>query len=733
MNRGDPREATLMPNWRDAGQSGDFVQLYESDAVLVDSISDFIRSGLQSGAGAIVMATQEHLHEVQKRWWRAGFDFASLREKKQLVLLDAVGLLEQFLIDGEPDRDRFFQVIGTPIAEVAGRFSKAVVYSEMVTVLWQRGASGAAVLLDELWYALGRRQNFTRFSAYPLQEYTAEISVVDETAEAMQPLVVPPGNYSEQALRVIGYLQHRASALRHTIDEYHAAEHDSALLAAVVESSEDAIVTKTLDGHIRTWNTSAERIFGYTAAEAVGKPITLIIPPDLYGEEQSILARLRRAERIEHFETERVTKDGRRIHVSLSVSPIRNARGEVVGAAKTARDISARKQAQEALRLSEQALREAHRHKDDFLATLAHELRNPLAPIRYAVAAMRKPGISPPQREHAQDIVERQLEHMSRLLDDLLDMARVTHNTLALRKRRLELASVIGAALETARPALEAKGHTLTLDLPKEPVELDADPVRLAQVFSNLLINAAKYTNPRGRIQLHARREHGCVVVSIRDNGIGMAPETLPNLFTLFSQANTALERAEGGLGIGLALVRGLVSLHGGSVEARSAGLNSGSEFIVRLPIASLSGPAKTHAADDAAPSADTSHLQILIADDNRDGADSCATLLELSGHHVRTAYSGRQALEFAEEFRPQVILLDIGMPELNGYDVAQRIRAAPWGQNIVLVAVTGWGQEEDKQRALTAGFDRHLTKPIDPGELENLLQNVDIRSSPLA
>jgi PAS domain S-box-containing protein len=733
MNQGESRETTLMPNWRDVGQSGDFAQLYESDAVVVESIGDFIRSGLQSGAGALVMATHEHLQEVQKRWWRSGFEFASLREKKQLVLLDAVVLLDQFYVNGELDRDRFFDAVGTPIAEAAARFSRAIVFSEMVTVLWQRGDSSAAVLLDELWYALSRRQNFTRFSAYPLKEYAAEISVVDETSNAMQPLLVPPGNYSEQALRVIGYLQHRASALRHTIDEYHAAEHDAALLAAVVESSEDAIVTKSLDAQIRTWNAAAERIFGYTSAEAVGKPITLIIPPDLYDEEQSILSRLRRGERIEHFETERVTKDGRRIHVSLSVSPIRNARGEVVGAAKTARDVSARRRAQEALRQSEQALREAHRHKDEFLATLAHELRNPLAPIRYAVAAMRKGGISPPQREHAQDIIERQLEHMSRLLDDLLDMARVTHNSLILRKRRLEFSAVIAAALETGRPAIEARGHTLTLDLPERPVELDADPVRLAQIFSNLLINAAKYTNPGGCIELHARREHGCVVVSIKDNGIGIAPDALPKLFTLFSQANTALERAEGGLGIGLALVRGLVNLHGGSVEARSAGLNRGSEFIVRLPIIGLGAESKTQDAKGARHIAAAAHLKILVVDDNHDGADSCATLLELSGHRVRTGYSGRQALELAEEFKPQVILLDIGMPDLNGYDVAQRIRDKPWGRDVVLVAVTGWGQEEDKQRALTAGFDRHLTKPIDPSELEGLLQNLNLEELPNA
>ena len=499
---------------------------------------------------------------------------------------------------------------------------------------------------------------------------------------------------------------------------------DSALLAAIIESSDDAIVSKTLDGRIRSWNAGAQRIFGYTQEEAIGKAITLIIPPELLDEEREIIGKLRRGERIEHFETIRITKDRRRIHVSLTVSPVRNARGQVVGASKIARDISERKRTEQALRKSEEALREADRRKDEFLAILAHELRNPLAPIRYAVAAIRHPDLAPDKRVHAQDVIERQLEHMSRLLDDLLDVSRVAHGSLVLRKRAVELAAVIGSAIETARPALEAKQHEFTIDLPKQPVELDADPLRLAQIFSNLLVNAAKYTNTGGRIELRAAREHGWIVVSIRDNGIGVAADMVPNLFRLFSQANTALERSEGGLGIGLALVRGLVSLHGGSVEARSGGLNCGSEFIVRLPMLTFAESSKALRAASEDHGA-MSPLRILVADDNRDGADSCATLLQLSGHAVRTAYNGTSAFAVAEEFRPDVALLDIGMPELNGYDVARKVRAESWGQSPVLVAITGWGQEEDRRRAIAAGFDHHLAKPLDPLELNALLLSV--------
>ena len=521
----------------------------------------------------------------------------------------------------------------------------------------------------------------------------------------------------------MGGIRDKITVLHRDEKQSAAAADEAALLAAIVESSEDAIHSKTLDGRILSWNAAAERIFGYTAEEAVGQPITLIVPPELLPQEHDLLEKLRRGERIRHFETVRLTKDGRRVPVSLSVSPVRNSRGEIVAAANVSRDISEWKAAEQALRRSEEALREEHRRKDDFLATLAHELRNPLAPIRYAVAASANPGLSEEKREQGRAIIERQLDHMSRLLDDLLDVARIMHHMLVLRKRRIDLATVVSAAVETARPKIDEKGHTLVLDLPPQPVELDADSVRLAQIFSNLLINAAKYTNPGGRIELRARREHGNLVVSVRDNGIGIAREMIPNLFTLFSQVNTALERSEGGLGIGLALVRGLAVLHGGTVEAYSDGADCGSEFRVCLPIAAprperlQPSPAQ---AGQPVPS-----LRVLVADDNRDGADSCATLLELSGHKVRTAYDGKQAFEAAEEFRPHVAVLDIGMPELNGYELARKIRAQPWGRTLVLVAITGWGQEEDRQRALAAGFDQHLAKPIDPRQLDTLLRNV--------
>ena len=494
------------------------------------------------------------------------------------------------------------------------------------------------------------------------------------------------------------------------------------LLAAIVESSDDAIVSKTLEGRILSWNAGATRIFGYRPDEVIGKSITIIIPPELLEEERQILEKIGRGERIDHFDTVRVAKDGRRIAISLTVSPVRDASGTVIGASKVARDVSERKRAELALQGSEEALREADRRKDEFLALLAHELRNPLAPIRYALAANRRSDRTPEQRRQAEEIIERQVTHMSRLLDDLLDVSRITRGTLELKKAPTELSLVIGTAIETARPVLSAKNHTLSVDLPQGPMRLEADPVRLAQVFSNLLINAAKYTDPGGQVQLKAHREHDEVVVCMRDNGIGIAAEMLPRLFTVFTQLNTSA-RAEGGLGVGLSLVRGLVTLHGGTVIARSDGPGKGSEFIVRLP---LGIPAEEHSG--GMPSQEQladNGLKILVVDDNRDAADTCAMLLETSGHHVQTAYTGHAALELAEDFAPHAVLLDIGLPDVSGYELAQKMRAAPWAHDITLVAVTGWGQEEDRKRALEAGFDHHLVKPIAPEALDALLRSL--------
>jgi PAS domain S-box-containing protein len=395
--------------------------------------------------------------------------------------------------------------------------------------------------------------------------------------------------------------------------------------------------------------------------------------------------------------------------------PVSDGGGRVYRMAGIVDDITEKK-------CAEEALQEANRRKDEFLATLAHELRNPLAPSRNAVEVLRLSELSDPRSRLARDIIDRQVRQMARLVDDLLDVSRITRGKVQLRKERIELAAVVQTAVEATRSFIEASGHQFTVTLPPEPVTLDADPIRLAQVFSNLLNNAAKYTERGGHIWLTGERQSGDIVVSVRDTGIGIAAEHLPHLFEMFSQVVPALERSQGGLGIGLALVRGLVELHGGAVEARSAGPGRGSELIVRLPVADAPAPTRPEPSGAGQDSRPGSKWRILVADDLPDSVDSLEIMLRLMGHDIQTAHDGLEAVQAAATFRPDVVLLDIGMPKMNGYEAARCIREQPWGQDIFLVALTGWGQEEDKQRARAAGFDHHLTKPVDPEELLQLL-----------
>ncbi len=367
--------------------------------------------------------------------------------------------------------------------------------------------------------------------------------------------------------------------------------------------------------------------------------------------------------------------------------------------------------------------RDADRRKDEFLATLAHELRNPLAPIRQAALISKAPGATDAQKRWSHDVIDRQVQHMSLLLDDLLDISRVTRGTLALRMQPTDLTTVIENAVETARPTIDGKRHNLSVDVPAEPIQFVADPLRVAQVLSNLLTNAAKYTDPEGQIRVTARCEGDNVVIRVADSGIGISAAALPKVFNMFSQVHSTTDRSEGGLGIGLALAQGLIELHGGSIEAQSAGLGCGSEFTVRLPRRALSEvPAAARKTTPA--SAASLRRRILIADDNRDSAETLAALLRMEGHEVTSVHDGPVALSVFGEFKPDVALLDIGMPGLTGYEVARKMRQTPLGSAIKLIAITGWGQDIDKERAYAAGFDLHLTKPVDPHRLAELLRS---------
>jgi PAS domain S-box-containing protein len=675
-------------------------------------------------------------------------------------------------------------------------------------------------------------------------------------------------------------------AIAHDITERTRAEELRERLAAIVESSDDAIISHDLDGTITSWNRGAERLYGYPTAEIVGRPVSLLIPSDHRSDFPIFVERLRRGERIDHHETVRVARDGRRIDVSLTVSPVRTRDGVIVGASKIARDISDRKRAEavsrrhaertrllweaagvllttdepdamlkalfakiggslgldlyfnymlaedertlqlvscvglrddlarsisrlelgqavcgevarrreplvvthiqesalpmvqlvkgfgvrayacspllagdrllgtlsfasrtrdrldpdeveflqtishhvtaayERLRLIAQ-LRDQDRRKDEFLAMLAHELRNPLAPIRTGVELLQRSAANPALLDRAGPIMERQLQHMVRLVDDLLDVSRISRNKLELRKARVELAAVIHSALETSRPLIDAGGHALTVTQPEEPIALHADPVRLAQAFSNLLNNAAKYTESGGRIALLVELCDGEVVVRVRDTGVGIPPEKLPHIFEMFVQVDQSLERTQGGLGIGLTLTRRLVQMHGGTLVGTSEGAGKGSEFIVRLPVAKVMRSLEREP-DSSEEASARERRRIVVVDDNRDSAEMLAAILELLGHDVVTAHDGLEAVQRVQTIRPDVAFLDLGMPKLSGFEAARRIRDQPWGRGVTLVALTGWGHEEDRRRSREAGFDAHLVKPVDVAQIEKLLGGLD-------
>ncbi len=382
---------------------------------------------------------------------------------------------------------------------------------------------------------------------------------------------------------------------------------------------------------------------------------------------------------------------------------------------------------------AEAALREADRRKDEFLATLAHELRNPLAPIRHAVKLLEIRDANDSQREWSREVIARQVQRMALLLDDLLDVSRITRGRLELKKDYVGLQVLVATAVEPARPLIEAKHHTLEIVLPPQPIELEVDPLRMSQALSNLLTNAAKYTDEGGLITVRATLEPEGLAISVKDTGIGLSTAVIPHLFEMFAQVDSAIDRAEGGLGIGLALVKGLMALHGGSVEARSDGSDAGSEFVLHLPASSIVPARKRERVGKSAPAVATGPRgKILVVDDNRDAADSLALVLRVFGHTVSVGHSSQEALDLGARECPDAIILDIGMPDMSGYEAARRIRREAWGRHVFLLAVTGWGQADDKENARAAGFDQHLTKPVDPDQVElRLTEFLKSRSGP--
>jgi two-component system CheB/CheR fusion protein len=494
-----------------------------------------------------------------------------------------------------------------------------------------------------------------------------------------------------------------------------------AQLAAIVESSQDAIVGRTFEGRILTWNDAAEKMFGYAADEAVGHSVSLIVPPEAMGEVQEVHARLQRGEFVAPFEAVRTTRDGRRLSVSVSVSPLKDVRGRLIGSSTIFRDITELKRVQEALR------REAH-EKDQFLAVLSHELRNPLAPLRTSFEILRQQKSTATDREKSLEVMDRQLSQLSSLVDQLMDAARISSGKILLDREDLDLAPLVRAAVDDHAAVLADAGVQVDTQIDGR-LPVSADRLRLAQAVGNLLANAAKFTDRGGKVTVGARAEAGEAVVTVADTGVGIEPGMVDALFEPFAQASRSVGRTRGGLGLGLSLVRGLVESHGGKVEAKSAGPGRGAAFRIRLPLLEGSRARPAEASGRHEPPGSRGR-RILVVEDNPDASDSLQRLLTLWGHDVVAVQDGRTAVDRARKFRPEIVLCDLKLPgSMDGYAVASAIRqdsglAAPY-----LIALTGFGQRDDRERSAAAGFDWHVTKPADLEMLRGLVEGELSRS----
>jgi PAS domain S-box-containing protein len=524
----------------------------------------------------------------------------------------------------------------------------------------------------------------------------------------------------------------------HDITDRRAAERTKARLAEIVESSEDAIVAKDLNGVITAWNPGAEHLFGYAAEEAIGKSITIIIPSDRQKEEADVLRRIRRGERIEHFETMRRRKDGSLVEISLSVSPLKNRRGEIIGASKTARDITERKRLHAALEahlINEQSLRmeaeSANRSKDLFLATLSHELRTPLSAIVGWVSILRAGGCKEEDLREGLEVIDRNAKAQVQLIDDVLDVSRIVSGKLQLNVRRCEFGEVISAALDSVRPAADAKGIHIETQIDPSAGPGTCDPARIQQVVWNLLTNAIKFTPKGGRVTIALDREHSVTRVTVADTGLGISPTFLPHVFDRFRQADSSTRRKFGGLGLGLSIVKQLVEMHGGIARAESAGEGRGAKFTIELPIAAVSAAQVEESAVGADEQKITSNIQgepqiirldglrIVAVDDEADARRILTKLLSEAGAIVTAAANVPEALQAVEKVKPHVLVSDLGMPDEDGYDLIRKIRANGLdAKSLPAVALTAFAHKSYARNALMAGFQVHVPKPVDPRDL---------------
>ncbi|MBO4122400.1 response regulator [Cupriavidus gilardii] len=711
------------------------VRFYDEDSLLIADVREFADEALRCGGSAILIATEAHLDALlpllrglgpgrDEQPWYTG----------NLIALPAQATLDRFMVDGWPDEQRFLASVGELVAAEAQRSPPLHAFGEMVALLCEQGLHDAALRLEELWNDLIGRHGFRLLCAYPHRVFASSEQarhfrcVCDVHTHFYATAAGKPAEIADADLRASVW-QQKALALENEVKRLRGAE--STLrrreieLTDFLDNAAEGVHRVAADGTILWANQAELQMLGYRYDEYVGRPIT-----DFHADApviEHILDSLKAGETLYDQPARLRCKDGSIKSVLIHSNGCFED-GKLRYTRCFTRDASDRVAREIAEQQRERLLRELERAsqaKDEFLAMLGHELRNPLSPIVTALQLMRMRGSTETERERA--IIERQVDHLVRLIDDLLDVSRITRGNIELKIETVHLAEVLAKAVEMASRLLEQRSHRLSMDVDRTLV-WQGDPVRLAQAVANLLTNAARYTDIGGEIVLSAQRDgdgdgDGDIVIRVRDNGIGIGAEMLPHLFDLFYQGPRKIDRQQGGLGIGLALVKNLIELHGGSVAAASEGPGHGSAFTIRLPaVASAELVAAAHREERAAVAAGDAR-RVLLVDDNVDSVQALAQLLKAYGHHVEVVYDPVSALRIVQRFAPDVAVLDIGLPVMDGYELVRRLRESLGDHPCRFVALTGYGQDTDRDRSKAAGFGQHLVKPVSPDALLRLIQ----------
>jgi PAS domain S-box-containing protein len=710
--------------WADVNPHSHLVQFYEDDGFLIDSLTRWFADGFAAGNSCVFVGTDAHRVSLEKRLADQGVDPDMLRKEGRFICRDASQMLSTFMIDEWPDETLFIRAIEGALSHVKQpRDVRA--FGEMVALLWAEGKREAAIRLEELWNAFMKTHALALCCAYPLHGFGSDTdaSLFLKVCAQHTP-VLPAESYTAltteaERLRAISLLQHKARVL--DVEKAGRKEAEKSLhlrqkeLSDFIENALEGLQQVGPEGKILWANPAQLKLLGYAADEYIGHQLT-----DFYVERkrfEEFWDRLMHGESIYDFQAALRCKDGSVKHVLIHSSGLWED-GKFLYTRCFIRDVTERVELERELKVRLAELAQADQRKNEFLAMLGHELRNPLAAVLDAIATAQLDGT---RRDRALTIARRQTDQLAGLVDDLLDVGRITQGRIVLRKEAIQIGSIIKQAVEEAQCLVEPGQHQLSVMISSgaDNVAIDADPARMRQVISNLIHNAVKFTPPGGRIDVLAERTDKEVILRVRDSGIGISRELLPHVFDLFTQAERPLDRSHGGLGVGLTLVKRLVEMHGGQIHAYSAGPGMGSEFEVHLPAAAMIHPPVTASAGKPKG---REHLRVVIVEDNYDAAEALTMLLELFGHEATVVSDGLAAIDAVRGGAFDLALVDIGLPGIDGYEVARRIRTLPNAKTMTLVALTGYGQDTDKQRALSAGFDEHLTKPVKIERLQALL-----------